>query len=68
MAKFKVLKTFRDKHTGVVYTPDSEIEMTVKRADEVEKNLDSSFLERIDVSSTDDKKQATDDGSKDEKK
>lgn len=48
MAQFKVLKTFKDKYTGVVYTNDSEIEMTVKRATEVEKNLDSSFLERID--------------------
>lgn len=68
MAKYKVLKTFRDKHTGVVYSPNSEIEMTVKRADEVEKNLDSSFLERIDISSTDDKQQVTEDGSKDEQK
>ncbi|MBK5446062.1 hypothetical protein [Peribacillus sp. TH24] len=44
MAKFKVLKTFRDIHSGVIYTPKSEIEMTIKRADEVEKNLDGSFL------------------------
>lgn len=47
MAKFKVLKTFRDIHTQEVYTEDTEIDMTVKRAKEVEKNLDGSFLERI---------------------
>lgn len=48
MAKYKVLKKFRDVHTREVYKPNTEIEMTVKRADEVEKNLDSSFLERLD--------------------
>lgn len=48
MAKYKVLKTFRDKETREVYKPNTEIEMTVKRAEEVEKNLDGSFLERID--------------------
>lgn len=47
MAKFKVLKTFRDIHTQEVYAGNTEIEMTVKRAKEVEKNLDGSFLERI---------------------
>lgn len=48
MAKYKVLKKFRDTHTRKVYKQNSEIEMTVKRADEVEKNLDSSYLVRID--------------------
>lgn len=48
MAKYKVLKKFRDIHTREIYKPNTEIEMTVKRADEVEKNLDSSFLERLD--------------------
>lgn len=48
MAKYKVLKKFRDTHTKEVYEPTTEIEMTVKRAEEVEKNLDGSFLERID--------------------
>jgi hypothetical protein len=47
MAKFKVLKTFRDIHTQEVYEEETEIDMTVKRAKEVEKNLDGSFLERI---------------------
>ena len=48
MAKYKVLKKFRDIHTKEIYEKDSVIDMTVKRANEVEKNLDSSFLERID--------------------
>lgn len=48
MAKYKVLKAFRDTHTKEVYKKDSEIDMTVKRATEVEKNLDSSYLLRID--------------------
>lgn len=47
MAKYKVLKSFRDKHTKEIYEKDTTIEMTVKRASEVEKNLDSSFLERV---------------------
>lgn len=47
MAKYKVLKPFRDIETKQVYDANKEIEMTVKRANEVEKNLDSSFLERI---------------------
>lgn len=48
MAKFKVMKTFRDIHTKEIYQKDKEIELTVKRAEEVEKNLDDSFLVRID--------------------
>ena len=47
MAKFKVLKNFRDIHTNEIHKENTEIEMTVKRAKEVEKNLDDSFLERI---------------------
>lgn len=47
MAKYKILKEFRDTHTKEVYQKDKIIEMTVKRAAEVEKNLDSSFLERV---------------------
>lgn len=51
MAKYKVLKTFRDKHTKEVYEAGQEIEMTVKRANEAMKNLkkyNGEFLERID--------------------
>lgn len=47
MAKFKVLKEFKDIHTKKIYKIDQEIDMTVKRANEVEQNLDSSFLSRI---------------------
>lgn len=47
MAKFKVLKDFRDIHTKEIYEANSEIEMTVKRSEEVTKNLDASFLQRI---------------------
>lgn len=50
MAKYKVQKSFRDKETKKVYKPGEEIEMTVKRADEVAKNLDGSFLMRIEES------------------
>lgn len=48
MAKYKVLKTFRDTYTKEVHKRNTEIEMTVKRADEVAKNLDDSFLVRLD--------------------
>ena len=47
MAKFKTLKTFRDIHTDQIYQKGAVIEMTVKRAKEVEKNLDNTFLERV---------------------
>lgn len=47
MAKFKVLKNFSDIHTNEIHKENTEIEITVKRADEVKKNLDGSFLERI---------------------
>lgn len=47
MAKFNVLKTFRDKNSKEVYEEGAVIDLTVKRADEVAKNLDDSFLERI---------------------
>lgn len=48
MAKYKVLKTFRDVHTKEVYKPNIEIEMTTERAGEVEKTLGDSFLVCID--------------------
>lgn len=48
MAKFEVKKTFRDVHTKELYEKGSIIDMTVKRAGEVEKNLDPSFLKRVD--------------------
>lgn len=51
MARYRVLKRFRDKYTQEVYEAGQEIEMTVKRANEAIKNLKKygdNFLERID--------------------
>lgn len=51
MAKYKVLKVFRDKETKEIYQSGKEIEMTIKRAEEAEKNLakfGGPFLERTD--------------------
>lgn len=56
MAKFKVLKTFRDIHTGEVYEAKKEIEMTVKRSEEVAANLGDTFLKRLDEPKTKTKK------------
>lgn len=53
MAEFKVLKDFKDVHTGEVYSEGDEIEMTVKRSKEVAKNLDDTYLERIEAGDTD---------------
>lgn len=50
MAKYKVLKEFRDKHTKEIYEKDSKINISVKRAKEIEKNLNSSFLKRLEES------------------
>lgn len=51
MAKYTVLNKFRDKETKEVYLVGQDIELTVKRAKEIEENLkkyDQDFLERID--------------------
>lgn len=51
MAKYKVLNKFKNKETKEVYTVGQEVELTVKRAKEIEDNLESygvDFLERID--------------------
>lgn len=53
MANFKTLKTFRDIHTDQIYQKGAVIEMTVKRAKEVEKNLDDTFLERVEETDED---------------
>lgn len=55
MAKFKVLKEFKDTHTKQVYKVNEEVEMTVKRSEEVAKNLDDTYLERLDEPKKDDK-------------
>lgn len=46
MVKFLVKKDFKDIHNGQVYKKGEEQEFTVKRADEIEQNLDGSFLVR----------------------
>lgn len=51
MAQYKVLEVFKDKDTQEIYKVGQEVELTVKRATEIEKNLkehDKQFLERID--------------------
>ena len=52
MAKYKVVKPYRDKQLDKKLKKNDEVEMTVKRADEVEEILkangfDGPFLERI---------------------
>ncbi|EIT7294074.1 MULTISPECIES: hypothetical protein [Listeria] len=56
MAKFEVLKKFKDKETKEVYEKGTEIELTVKRADEISDNLGTSFLKRLDEPKKDKKK------------
>lgn len=48
MVKYKVLKTFRDKDTQKIFEVGSEIEIPVKRANEIEKSLGGSALSRLD--------------------
>lgn len=66
MAKYNVLKKFRDKETKEVYEVGTVIDMTVKRAEEVAVNLDDSFLERAEEKK-DDKKAGKDDQKEDKK-
>lgn len=66
MAKYNVLKKFRDKETKEVYEAGTVIDMTVKRAEEVAVNLDDSFLERVEEKK-DDKKAGKADQKEDKK-
>lgn len=66
MAKYNVLKKFRDKETKEVYEVGTVIDMTVKRAEEVAVNLDDSFLEPVEEKK-DDKKAGKDDQKEDKK-
>lgn len=65
MAEYRVLKQFRlldDVNVpdiGPIYNPGDVIDIKVKRADEVVKTLDSSFLERIDKNDNTDKDEET---------
>lgn len=45
MAKFKVLKTFKDKDKGNMYVPKDIVDFTVDRADDLNKKGD--YLKRI---------------------
>ncbi|WP_436870209.1 hypothetical protein [Staphylococcus shinii] len=52
MAQFKVNKSYKDLEIGRVLNADEQVEMTVKRSEEVEKTLEKAgykgpFLERI---------------------
>ena len=50
MAKYIVLRNFRDKYTKEMYNKGQEIDVTVKRAKEMEANLkkyNDKFLERV---------------------
>ena len=52
MAKFKVVKPYKDKELGKTLKATDEVEMTVKRADEIhdalkEQGYDLPFLERV---------------------
>lgn len=66
MAKYNVLKKFRDKETKEFYEAGTVIDMTVKRAEEVAVNLDDSFLERVEEKK-DDKKAGKGDQKEDKK-
>lgn len=46
MAKYKVLKKFRDTHTKEVYAENAEVEFTEERAAEVGENL-KGFIEIV---------------------
>jgi hypothetical protein len=53
MAKFKVLKPYKDLEIGRKLEKDEEVEMTVKRSEEIaktlkEKGFEGDFLERLD--------------------
>lgn len=49
MAKYKVVKVFKDKNTKETYEVNQIIDITVKRANEIEKTLKplGDFLERV---------------------
>lgn len=57
MAKYKVVKVFKDVHTKETYKLDQEVNLTKERFEEIEKNLEASgggFLVPIE---TDDKQE-----------
>lgn len=46
MAKYKVLKRFKDKEKQEIYEAGKEIDITKKRADEINKKL-KGFIEEV---------------------
>ena len=46
--KYTILKSFRDKYTKELYEKGQEIDLLVKRAKEIEKNLGSGFIQKKD--------------------
>lgn len=46
--KYTILKSFRDKYTKELYEKGQEIDLLVKRAKEIEKNLGSGFVQKKD--------------------
>lgn len=62
MAQYKALIKFKDIEEDKIYEPNDEFEMTVKRADELQKNIDEKYkgkfgdvLERLDKPETNNK-------------
>ena len=63
MALFKTPIRFRGLEEGKVFKKDEEIEMTVKRSKEIQKNLKDNYgleveFERLDVKEKEDEKEA----------
>ena len=46
--KYTILKSFRDNYTKELYEKGQEIDLLVKRAKEIEKNLGSGFIQKKD--------------------
>ena len=65
MAKFKALIKFKGTKEKKVFEKDEEFEMTVKRSDEVQKNIKEKYgidqvMERLDGPENDDTKEEAD--------
>ncbi|MGL9767181.1 hypothetical protein IGK31_001213 [Enterococcus sp. DIV1288f] len=59
MAKYKVVKVFKDVHTKETYKLDQEVDLTKERFEEIEKNLEASgggFLVPIETEDKQEKK------------
>jgi len=47
MTEFRVLKAFKDIHTGDIYSPNQIIKITIKRSKEIIANLGGGFIARV---------------------